>query len=267
MRRLLFVCLPLLLFGCAAARTPAQRELVVLVYNIHAGKDAGGVDNLERVAALITASKADLVLLQEVDRQTTRSGKVDQLATLRQLTGMYGVFGKSLDYQGGEYGIATLSRWPITSQRVVPLPVEPAQTRAGGSIEPRIALLVETAAPAGPLLVANTHLDASREDDYRKQEVVHLLAALGASTPRTLLAGGDFNSTPDNQLVAGAMRAAGFRDAWITCGQGSELTYPASVPVKRIDYLYLTGQTRCSGAEVLDSQASDHRPVLFHVMR
>src|SRR5205085_9000055 len=85
--------------------------LHVLVYNIHAGKDAKGVDSLERVAALVKETAADVVLLQEVDRNTTRSGNVDQVATLTHLTGLYGEFGKSLDYQGGDYGIAILSRW------------------------------------------------------------------------------------------------------------------------------------------------------------
>jgi endonuclease/exonuclease/phosphatase family metal-dependent hydrolase len=260
------LCLSLLA-GCASQDVTVRRELVVLVYNIHAGKDAAGVDNLERVAAVIESSNADLVLLQEVDRRTTRSGNVDQLATLMRLTGLHGAFGKSLDYQGGEYGIATLSRWPITSQHVVQLPVVPEQTRAGGSIEPRIALFVTTAAPAAALDVVNTHLDASREDDYRRQEVVHLLDALAAHTAPSLLLGGDFNSTPDNVFVAGALRNAGFRDAWVTCGRGNGLTYPAAVPVKRIDYLYLRGDRRCSSASVLESQASDHRAVLFHVER
>lgn len=265
MRRLLLLCLPMLV-ACASSRVAPERELAVLVYNIHAGKDAGGVDNLQRVAEVIKSSKADLVLLQEVDRKTTRSGDVDQLATLTRLTGLHGAFGKSLDYQGGEYGIATLSRWPIASATVVHLPVAPVQTRAGGSIEPRVALFVTTAAAAGRLTIVNTHLDASREDDYRRQEIVHLLGAL-AVTMRPLFVGGDFNSTPGNERVAGAMRTAGFIDAWAGCGEGNELTYPAAVPAKRIDYLYLTEKNHCKSATVLDSQASDHRAVLFHVTR
>jgi endonuclease/exonuclease/phosphatase (EEP) superfamily protein YafD len=45
-------------------------------------------------------------------------------------------------------------------------------------------------------------------------------------------------------------------------GEGSELTFPAAVPERRIDYLYLTGGTSCQSARVLPSDASDHRPVL-----
>src|SRR5215204_2773842 len=82
--------------GCVSMRSTSA-PLKVLVYNIHAGKDAKGVDNLERVAAIVRDSKADVVLLQEVDKGTTRSGKVDQPAELKRLTGFYVSFGKTLD--------------------------------------------------------------------------------------------------------------------------------------------------------------------------
>jgi endonuclease/exonuclease/phosphatase (EEP) superfamily protein YafD len=35
--------------------------------------------------------------------------------------------------------------------------------------------------------------------------------------------------------------------------------------VKRIDYLYIEPTMRCLSAEVLQSDASDHRPLLVHV--
>ncbi|HSP16340.1 MAG TPA: endonuclease/exonuclease/phosphatase family protein [Thermoanaerobaculia bacterium] len=242
----------LLLTACASTTHPPLR---ILTYNIHAGKDATGKDNLERVAAIVKSTNADVVLLQEVDRNTTRSGNVDQVAELIRLTGMHGQFGKSLDYQGGEYGIAILSRWPITGHQIVPLRVEPPQVRAGGSLEPRIALIVTT----GSLRIANTHLDASREDTYRLQEIPQVLAAA-----RGMIAGGDFNSTPDSAVHEQVLRA-GRRDAWMECGRGDALTYPAITPQKRIDYLFLERGTRCSEATVIDTDASDHRPVLVVV--
>ena len=237
----------LLLSGCAST----QQSMRVLVYNIHAGKDAQGVDNLDRVAALIREVKPDLVLLQEVDRNTARSAGVDQLAVLERQTGLHGRFGKSLDYQGGEYGIATLSRWPIENHHIVPLRVEPPQPRAGGAIEPRIALVVDT----GGHRVLNTHLDASGEDVYRLQEVEQILRTI--RNVQVEMAGGDFNAEPGSRVYQ-RIEEAGLSD----CGPATGLTFPAHQPVKRIDYLFL-GKGRCRGAEVLQSQASDHRPVLF----
>lgn len=252
-----------LTFGCASARTQPETTLRVLVYNIHAGRDAGGVDNLERVASIIKTTRADLVLLQEVDRGTRRSGNVDQLAILMRLTQLHGAFGKSLDYQGGDYGIAVLSRWPITAQETVSLPVQPQQTRAGGSYEPRIALYVVTATPNGALGVMNTHIDPSAEDVYRRQEVAHVISA--AKRLRPLLVGGDFNDTPGSAVYK-TLREAGLHDPWRECGEGPELTYPAIAPVKRIDYLFLNGDAaRCTSAKVLDSTASDHRAVLLNL--
>lgn len=202
---------------------------------------------------MIRQSNADIVLLQEVDRGTTRSGQIDELAILMRFTGMYGQFGKSLDYQGGEYGIAVLSRWPIEAHEVVPLRVEPPQERAGGSHEPRIALVVTTHG----LRILNTHIDASGEDTYRIQEIPQVLAAAKGA-----IAGGDFNSTPDSAVHAKVM-TAGYRDAWLECGKGNELTYPSITPQKRIDYVFLHGG--CSEARVIETEASDHRPLLVSV--
>lgn len=253
--------------GCAAFRHASpERTARVLVFNMHAGKDAAGIDNLARIAALVDSVDADIVLLQEVDRNTERSGRVDQPATLARLTGYHIAFGKSLDYQGGDYGIAILSRWPITSDAAVHLPVEPRQERSGGSYEPRIALRAILAAPGGPLAVVNTHLDASGDDRWRRQEIRTVLGLVDSLRARgtPTLAGGDFNSVPES-AVQRSVRDAGLRDAWAACGRGDGLTYPADSAVKRIDYLFLTGSAACREAVVVTSGASDHRPVLVTV--
>jgi endonuclease/exonuclease/phosphatase family metal-dependent hydrolase len=265
------LALLLALAACRATHRQTPAELRVLVYNMHAGKDAKNVDNLERVAAIVRDTRADLVLLQEVDRGTERSGRVDQPALLERLTGLHAAMGKTLDYQGGDYGIAILSRWPIRHDTLVHLPVDPPQPRAGGSTEPRGALVADIAAPSGTITLVNTHLDASRDDTYRLQEIDRLVALVRARAERdpraVVLAGGDLNSTPDSPVQA-RTRDAGWQEAWTTCadaGAGAGLTYPADVPVKRIDYLYFVRGARCSSARVLVTEASDHRPLFVQV--
>ena len=260
---------PLLLLGLVAACAPApaaapRAPLRVLLYNIHAGKDAAGVRSLEGVARVVRDARADLVLLQEVDRGTERSGGEDQVATLERLTGLHGAFGRTLDYQGGEYGIAVLSRWPIAADTLHPLPVRPPQERAGGSHEPRGALHAVVAAPGGPIHLLNTHLDASRDDAYRLQEAprVHALAERLRAGGALVLAGGDLNTTPGTPTLA-ALAAGGWRDAWAVCGRGDGFSFPAEHPVRRIDFLLLPPGAGCRSAAVLDALASDHRPVLF----
>lgn len=226
------------------------------------------MDNLARVAAVVRSTGADIVLLQEVDKFTTRSGKVDQVAVLTRLTGFRAAFGKTLDYQGGDYGIAVLSRWNIVGDSLIRLPVNPPQARAGGVYEPRGALRVSIAAPGGAIHVINTHLDASRADSFRRQEISTVIAAGNdMKKPGALvLIGGDLNAEPPSEVMA-AVRSARWVDLWPTCGKGNELTYPQDKPVKRIDYLLSTPTTRCRKASVLTTDASDHRPVLFELQR
>lgn len=265
--------LALVLFTAACASPalepttiPASGDAKVLVFNIHAGKDAAGKENLPEVAALARDVEADVVLLQEVDRLTKRSGVVDQVKTLGDRSGFATAFGRSLNYDGGQYGIAALSRHGIVAQFTESLPVKPVQARAGGSYEPRAALVFVARTPIGNLTAVNTHLDASREEGYRLQEAAHILTLVERSRTSRLpiIAGGDFNAEPGSE-VHKRLLAAGLRDAWMECGRGDGFTYPADKPIKRIDYLFLTGSLKCTSARVLETTISDHRPLLVTV--
>jgi endonuclease/exonuclease/phosphatase family metal-dependent hydrolase len=257
--------------ACASPRsTPAPAPddgLVVLVFNIHAGKDAGGVHNLERVAGVVRETGADIVLVQEVDRLTTRSGGEDQIARLAELTGMHGAFGKTLDYQGGQYGIALLSRRPIARDTLFHLAIDPPQPRAGGSYEPRGAQYAAIPLDGDTLHVFNTHLDASRDDAYRRQEARGLLALAGPLLDRgaRVMIGGDLNSLPESGVL-GMLTAGTLEDSWPSCASDAGYTYPDSLPIRRIDYLLLGPGLSCAGAEVLGRGPSDHRGVVFRII-
>ena len=255
------------LTGCASRPDPAApgAGMRVLTYNIHAGKDAAQVHNLERVSALIYEQRADLVLLQEVDRGTRRSGGEDQLALLARLTGMHAVFGKSLDYDGGLYGIAILSRFPIDSVRVIPLEVQPPQERSGRSYEPRIGLHAIVRTPGGRIHLINTHIDPAGAPTYRHQELIQLLAYIQRNAAREpVIFGGDLNARPATPEIAALGLA--FADSWAGCGGGGPgYTFPAHAPDRRIDYLLLR-RARCTSAQVSATEASDHRPLLATIV-
>jgi endonuclease/exonuclease/phosphatase family metal-dependent hydrolase len=205
------------------------------------------------------------VLLQEVDRNTRRSGPADQPATLARLTGYSVAFGRTIGFQGGDYGVALLSRWPIQRDTLVPLAVTAPPGRAVGDREQRGVLLAVIDAPGGPLAVLNTHLDASGEDLWRVQEIATVLrVARTAQSGMPLLIGGDFNARPES-AVHEALRGAGCGAAWEGGGVGDASTLPAAAPVRRIDYLYFTGETRCLSARVLPGEASDHRALLVRL--
>ncbi len=262
------VVLAALLAGCATAASapPAEREVTVLVFNIRAGKDLAGAENLPRVADLVRSTGADLVLLQEVDRNTQRSGPADQPAVLARLTGYSAAFGRTIGFQGGDYGVAVLSRWPIRRDTLVPLLVTAPPGRTTEGREQRGVLVAVVDAPGGPIAVLDTHLDHTGDDAWRLQEIATVLqAARTAVEPgMPVLIGGDLNARPES-AVHEQLRGAGFRDAWEGCGAGDAMTFPAGAPDRRIDYLYVEGATRCESARVLASDASDHRPLVFRL--
>lgn len=264
------LCALLLPAIAACASTPMRKgsgDLRVLVYNIHAGKDASGVDNLERVAAVVREAAADLVLLQEVDSMTTRSGRVDQLLVLGGMLGMHRAYGRTISYQGGGFGNALLSRHPIVAHDLIPLPHDSTETTpAGQAREARGALVASVRAPGVPLHVVVTHLDASRDDRWRRRESVRLVQIVDSlrRAGGHVILGGDMNSTPES-AAQDVIRRGALQDAWTMCGTGPEYTFPAAAPAKRIDYLYLTGRATCDEARVLGRLASDHRPLLVLV--
>ncbi|MBC8125022.1 MAG: tetratricopeptide repeat protein [Candidatus Kapabacteria bacterium] len=99
--------------GGGGSKAPGIR---VLCYNIHHANPPSRPDFIDMVAIanVIKQEQPDLVALQEVDAYTTRSGKaLHQAEELGRLTGMKVYFAKAIDYGGGEYGVAILSKFPM----------------------------------------------------------------------------------------------------------------------------------------------------------
>ncbi len=249
--------------GLAAEASGAARPLKVLTYNIHHGEGVDGKLDLARIAKVITDAGADLVALQEVDQKTTRTGGVDQAAEIARLTGLKFAYGKAIDYQGGAYGQALLSRWPLENFEVHLLP-NPQSTPAK-VIEQRIAISAMVKPPGMEAFrFVGTHLDATRDDTARWEQANQLIALFTKNTGPTILVG-DLNSRPETR----AMKAlfAGFRDA---SAAKPEFTIPAGKPTGRIDYvlLYPEGAWTARSSQVIpEAVASDHRPVLVEVVR
>ncbi len=116
----------LAILACAASFASGHAakpvRVRVLTYNIHHGAGTDGKTDLARTAGAIKRLTPDLVALQEVDKATTRSRGVDQAAELGRLTGMHFAFGKAMDFAGGQYGEAILSRYPLMEIQVHSLP-------------------------------------------------------------------------------------------------------------------------------------------------
>ena len=102
--------------GCDASAGPPgapASTIRVLAYNIHHGEGLDGQLDLLRTAGVIRRAEPDVVALQEVDRHALRTNAVDQAATLGVLTGLTPTYGPFMDFDGGSYGMAILSRWEV----------------------------------------------------------------------------------------------------------------------------------------------------------
>jgi endonuclease/exonuclease/phosphatase (EEP) superfamily protein YafD len=236
----------LTLTACSHLPIKAPDPIRVLVLNMHAGKDPAGQSNLDGVASLITSTGADLVLLQDVDSSTL------------------GTLGTKLNYSsaGGDYGVAALARGFIGFRTTYPLTITPAAEGGGAAPTRRVALAIVAALRTGDFGAINTQFDPA-EGRVGDQNVAQLANAIGSqkAAGKPLAVGGSFNATPDHPGFA-RLKALGLRDAWTECGSGDGFTYPSDKPAKRIDYLFLAGDLHCSAAKVVETQISDHRPLL-----
>jgi endonuclease/exonuclease/phosphatase family metal-dependent hydrolase len=231
-------------------------RLRILTYNIHHGEGTDGKLDLARVAKVISDQKPDLVALQEVDVKTRRTGGVDEAAELGKLTGMNFVFGKAISYQGGAYGNAVLSRFPITSHEVHPLPAKEGSEKRCG-----LAAVVRPWEGGPELTFVSTHLDQHRDESDRLAQAEELQRALlKKGDRRAIILAGDLNAVPASETMK---RFAG---KWTDAGaEANGPTVPSSKPTRRIDYVLLRPAAvwRAGETKVLDEPvASDHRPVL-----
>jgi endonuclease/exonuclease/phosphatase family metal-dependent hydrolase len=253
-RTLLSLWLLLLLFA-ARGISAVPVMLRVLTYNIHHGEGIDGRIDLPRLAGVVERTHPDLVALQEVDQGTERASGVLELAELERLTDMHGAFGKAMDYMGGEYGVAVLSRWPLMSAANLPLPTSPDR-------EPRTALTVWVhAGDHGPLVeFTSTHLDQGRDPENRLAQAAYLNERLVHSGgPESILAG-DLNARPDAEEIAL------LDDRWTNpLATDPSPTWPSGRGRSRIDYVLFrpNASWRVVESSVVDEPiASDHRPIL-----
>ncbi|MFO1513112.1 MAG: endonuclease/exonuclease/phosphatase family protein [Verrucomicrobiota bacterium] len=235
-----------------AKLSPAFR---VMTFNIHHGEGLDGKVDLPRIAEVIRHERADLVALQEVDKGVQRTARRDLPAELAALTGLTCVFSNNFHYQGGEYGNAVLTRFPVLS--ATNSHYQMLQTN-----EQRGILQLTLQVHGRPLVFMNTHVDYRGDDAERLLNVKEIQELVKRYAGNPMILCGDFNSTPDSRVHRRLKET--FDDAWEIAGQGSGWTFPAKNPNKRIDYVWVSKAARVEPVEasVPESDASDHRPLV-----
>lgn len=210
--------------------------------------------DLQRIADVINRERPDLVGLQEVDRGVKRTEGKDEITELARSTRMDYAFGHNLDYQGGQYGVAILSRFLIQK-----IDHQKYQNRV--EAERRGMLRVEVEIDGRPINFVTTHLDYQTSEG-RLFEAEQLLRMLN-DVKDPLIVAGDFNDEPTGNTFK--LMLGGFDDAWASSrAKGNGWSYPADNQVKRIDYIFYRRNSgvRAKKAWMVNTLASDHLPVM-----
>jgi len=236
----------ILLVGCSHVDREQQQQarLRVLTYNVHHCQGTDGEFNYGRIAGIINDLKPDIAVLQEIDVKTNRASGADQAAVLAELTGLNYVFGRAIDFDSGEYGLAILSRFEIRDVSNTPLKTQPGS-------EPRIALAAHIKPDAGPreVIFVDTHL-CHRNEQVRTMQTGQLNEFADSEGDVPVILAGDFNARPTSAPMTVLLESN-----WLD----------AVAPQSRIDYVLLRNGDpwKIVDVRVIDEPvASDHDPVL-----
>lgn len=234
--------------------TRAADVLRVMTYNIHHGEGADRKIDLERLAEIIRREDPDVVALQEVDVKTRRVNGKDLATELGQLTQREFSFGKSIDFAGGQYGNAILTRLPQTNVETHELPNPDRR-------EPRCALSVTIEWNHHPLTIINTHLDHLRGGTTRAAQGKSI-AEIAQKSAHPVIVLGDLNATAKDEVMSELFKS--FTD---TSAADPAPTEPADKPEAKIDWILTnpaaTQSLKPIATRVLEEKvASDHRPLV-----
>lgn len=230
--------------------------LKVMTYNLRFGELA----TLEQFATYIKGETPDIVALQECDWKTNREMAPKQAgkAFVNELayhTGLFGLYGKAIDFKGGYYGIGLLSKYPVIKSERIYLPnPEPKK-------EQRVMLVAELEMPDQSILTfICTHLEVASAEARKEQ--IQFINQIVSKIKTPVILAGDFNATPNEEAIKN-----GFAN-W-TNATDTTFTYSTMKPEVKIDYIYGYPQKSVkviSTRTDYGSKLSDHFPVCSNVI-
>ncbi len=267
-----------------AGTTPPQ-EITVMSYNIMVGmwhtrtsEYESMEENLQGIVEIIEESGADIVLFQEVDNGARRTDELDQARWLGEALGFHYHYAPAIEFQGGEYGVAMASRWPIVEAETVKLfNPDYATTHpewgldAGRYHEQRVVQVAKIDMDGMPVTLMNTHLGLTQ---HQRQIQIAQMAAIVEEAlllpDGAVILGGDINAEPD-AIEIKPLRDR-LRDAYLMIPDErgvprnipfrDRMTFRSDDPRTCIDYIFVSDRFEVLETEVLDVTASDHRPVV-----
>ncbi len=218
----------------------------LMTYNICGTLGMDNKHSIERIVDLIRGAGVQIVCLQEVDQCLNRSASIDQPVEFAQALGMNVAFQGNLKMDTGWYGIAVLTSYSIMQE---------LNHHLTSKDEPRGALEVGISTPEGKLTVFCTHFGL--EPDEREIQAEEL-AALVNSTEGPKIVCGDFNEEAGDAGVARLIEYTSLIDAY----PNGNLTFDSVNPTCRIDMILCSPDIKIDSVSVIESQASDHLPLV-----
>ena len=246
----------LILLFCGVNQIEAHQDTLsvkVMTYNLRFGQLA----TLDQIAEYIKSFNPDFVALQEVDCYTHRelaphqNGK-DFISTLAYKSGLFALYGKTINYSGGYYGVGILSKYPYIDVKKVLLP-NPK------SAEERAILYATYEVGKDTLVFAVTHLDVNSENTRKLQ--AQYIDQEFSEMKYPIILGGDFNATPTEPAISMV-----FDKRWLNA-TNKDFSFPASHPDTKIDYIFSFPKTKWQlvRTQTIQSCLSDHLPIVSEI--
>jgi endonuclease/exonuclease/phosphatase family metal-dependent hydrolase len=233
----------------------------------------------DRVTEFLSDTKADLIILQETDRNSRRTSYRNIAREISQKLGMNYAFAiefhelSQSSYQSPAYhGQATLSPWPMSENRILRFQRQSKfwhpywwmpklsflQRRLGG----RMALRTHVSIGNRTLVVYNLHLESRSDDSLRRSQLIELLDdANRSSRNMPVIAAGDFNFDITQPGSSSAISNASFYNPF--AGVGIQTTRQQRFArSKAVDWILIRGVLRAAAPQVHNSvTGSDHYPL------
>lgn len=235
----------------------------MLTYNIHR---AIGLDRRfkpERIIEIINEINPDIALLQEVDEGVPRSKELNLAKEIAEACGFpYYKLGHNVTLKKGNYGNATLSKFPISRERNINLTIDNKKSR--GCQHTTIDIN-----PKKSIEVFNLHLGLSAKERQKQAGLLfHSEEYLLIKKKAPCVVAGDFNDWR-SLLRALFIEGLGFTcatDSTKRWGESAIKTFPSFAPRGGLDRVYYKGRVNCLSANRYEKNiakiASDHLPIV-----
>lgn len=198
----------------------------------------------ERVVEFVRASKADLVLLVEVN--------FDWSDAINALDAEYPYGDHSPAFRN--WGIALLSRLPLEDVRMDMI----------GGRSPSLAVVARLAVEGRPLTVIGAHPFSPISPSHfaKRNRQLASVASLARKQSGAVMLFGDLNTSPWSPYFQDLLSASGLRDS--RQGFGIQATWPVAFPPARIpiDHCLVSPEIAVHERHIGPDVGSDHLPVI-----